>query len=190
MNVITTLIWHIFSNGDFPSCICCDFLRTALSLEKLLRSNYFDTTVTFSEELFLQRIGFFLQASFSEQALLCSSYFFQSSYFLRVKRRIGSSLGKLLFRKATFLVEELFRMKISTEELLFWSKHFCFFRSATFWKKASFSEKQFHITHFFWRAAFFERLLFQKALSSIAVTLSEELLLYNILLNSVPITYS
>ena len=175
-------------------CSKCD--RCSLFGWRLLRKQHKTLNFRKSSTLycfnlaFLQRIGFFLQASFSEQALLCSSYFFQSSYFLRVKRRIGSSLGKLLFRKATFLVEELFRMKISTEELLFWSKHFCFFRSATFWKKASFSEKQFHITHFFWRAAFFERLLFQKALSSIAVTLSEELLLYNILLNSVPITYS
>ena len=160
-----------------------------------LRRSFFGV-ITSTQQLLFRRSCFFSVSAFFYKLLFQNRHFFaaviffQSSYFLRVKRRIGSSLGKLLFRKATFLVEELFRMKISTEELLFWSKHFCFFRSATFWKKASFSEKQFHITHFFWRAAFFERLLFQKALSSIAVTLSEELLLYNILLNSVPITYS
>ena len=160
------------------------FFRVITSTQQLhfRRSCFFSASAFFTSFFF--RTGTSLQQLFFSEQLLFESE--TSSHHLRIE----SSLRKLLFRKATFLVEELFRMKTSTEQLLFWSKYFCFFRSATFWKKASFSEKQFHITHFFWRAAFFERLLFQKALFSIAATLPEELLSYNILLNSVPITYS
>ena len=39
----------------------------------------------------------------------------------------------------------------------------------------------FHITYFFWRAAFLERLLFQKTIPFIAATFSEELLFYKML---------
>ena len=39
----------------------------------------------------------------------------------------------------------------------------------------------FRITYFFWRAAFLERLLFQKTIPLIAATFSEELLFYNTL---------
>ena len=36
LNVITSLIWDIFSNGSFPSRICSSFFNTVLFLEKLL----------------------------------------------------------------------------------------------------------------------------------------------------------
>ena len=39
--------------------------------------------------------------------------------------RSGSSLGQLLFGTATFLVEEMFRIKISAEELLFRIRYLC-----------------------------------------------------------------
>ena len=180
---------------NFLFCICCDFFRTALFSEKLplLQSNYFDTTVTFLEQLFFSgHLLFFDELLFSEQSLLRSSYFFQNSYFFRVKLLPNShhvstrcSLRQLLFGTATFLAEELFRLKISTEELLFRSSYFCkastFSEELHFGKKANFSENQYAALHiFFWRANFLEWLLFQK-LSSLAATFSEELLFYNIL---------
>ena len=142
----------------------------------LFQSNYFDTTVTFSDQLFLQGSCFFFWgALFSEQSLFSKQLFFQKSYFFGAKLlpssyflRIGSSLGQLL------LAEELFRIKISTEELPFRSRYFCtasnFIRKATFWKKLIFQKS--NIPHyFFWRATFL-----------IAATFSEELLFYNILI--------
>ena len=115
----------------------------------VLHSNCFDTTVTFSEMLFLQSICFFLRGSF----LRTFRIFFQNSYFFRAKLlpsshflRMGSSLGQLLFRAATLLAKELFKIKISTEELVFWKvllHRIKFFRRALFWRKTSFSEKQY-----------------------------------------------
>ena len=89
----------------------------------LLQSNYFNTTFTFSEQLCFQGSCLF------DELLFQNSHFFaaidfQNSYFFRAKLlpsshflRIGISLGKLLFGTATFLVEEMLRIKISTEEL-------------------------------------------------------------------------
>ena len=99
----------------------------------LFQSHYFDTTVTFLEQLFLQGSCFFWGASFSEKPLICSSYFFfQNNYFFRVKLlssshflRMGNSLGSLFFGTATFLAKDLFTIKISIEELLFRSGYFC-----------------------------------------------------------------
>ena len=75
----------------------------------------------FFEELFFQNNHFFR-----------SSYFFQNSYFFRAKRlasshflRKQSSSGQLLFETSTFLAEELFRIKMSTAQLLFPSRYFC-----------------------------------------------------------------
>ena len=117
-----------FSNSDFLSCVCCHFFRTTLFWYKLLlhtfQSNYFDTTVTFSEHLFLPQqlliflFHFFRTVTFSQELFFQNSFFFggkilQSSHFLR----IGISLWELLF--GTAFSEELFRIKISKKELLF-----------------------------------------------------------------------
>ena len=135
----------------------------------LFQSNYFDTALTFSEQLFLQSSCF------------RSTYFF---YFFRAKLlasshflRIESSSGQLLFGTATFLAEELLRIKISTAELLFPSRYFC--TASTFSEKLHFGKKHFRkaifrITYFFWRATFLERLLFQKILPSMAAQFSQE----------------
>ena len=120
--------------------------RITLILEKLLphtSSEYLLWHKSYFEQLFLQSRWifwfFFLGAPFSEQSLLCSSFFrvklLPSSYFVR----IGSSLEKLLFEILTFLVEELFSMKISTEELLFRSRYFC--KESTFWEELHFGKR-------------------------------------------------
>ena len=44
-------------------------------------------------------------------------------------------------------------------------------------RRANFLEKQFHITYFFWIAAFLEGLLFQKTLSPTTAKFLEEVLL-------------
>ena len=111
------------------------FFRVTTSTQQLLfRSSYF-----FRAYLLL------LRSSFSEQSLLPSSYFFQSSCFFRAKLlpnhhlRIGSYLGQLPFWTATFLEEILFGIMISTEELLFQSRHLC--KASTFSEKLYFGEK-------------------------------------------------
>ena len=111
----------------------------------LFQSNYFDTTVTFSEQGFLQSSCFFEELFFQNNHCFRSSYFFQNSYFFRANRsasshflRIESSSGQLLFGTATFLVEEWFRIKISTAELLFPSRYFC--TASTFSEKLHFGK--------------------------------------------------
>ena len=145
-----------------------------------LQSSYFDTT----EQLLFQSSCFFRASTFFWQLSFQNSYFFRakllpSSHHLR----IGSSLGYLLFGTVTFLAKELFRIKICTEELLFWSRYLC--TASTISEELHFGKKRIfqksNITVFFWRVVFSESLLFQKTLSSIAATFSEELLFYNIL---------
>ena len=94
---------------------------------KLFQGNYFVTTVTFSEQLFLRSSCFFEELFF--QKLLASSRFL----------RIESSSAQLLFGTATILAEELFRIKISTAELLFPSRYFC--TALTFSEKLHFRKR-------------------------------------------------
>ena len=98
---------------------------------------YFSNVTISTQQLLFQSSYFFKAAAFGEKLLSRSvaylqQLFFQNSYFFRAKLllssyhlRIGSSLGQLLFGTATFLAEDLFRIKISTEELLFRSRYFC-----------------------------------------------------------------
>ena len=93
--------------------------------------NYFDTTVTLLKQLFLQSSCFFRSSIFKRliflQQLFFSEYLFfgtkplLSSHFLR----IGSYLAQLLFGTATFLAEELLRIKMSREEVLCRSRYLC-----------------------------------------------------------------
>ena len=116
----------------------------------LFQSNYFDITVTFSEQLFLQNSCFLLRSTFF-RTVIFSQLFFQNSFFFRAKilqsshsLRIGSFLGQLLFGTTIFLAEELFRIKISTEELIFQSRYFS--TASPFsgkLHKANISEKQY-----------------------------------------------
>ena len=120
----------------------------------LFQSNYFDTTFTFSEQLFLQSSCFFEELLFQNNHFFLKQLSFQNSYFFKVKLvanshllRIESSSGQLLFRSATFLAEELFRIKMSTEELFFRRRYFCtasfFSEKSDILEKANFSEKQY-----------------------------------------------
>ena len=89
-----------------------------------LRSNYFDATVIFQSSYFFKAAAF-LRSSFfrtvTEYLLLQNETSTGKRKFLRKR----NCLGQLLSGTATFLPEELFRIKISTVELLFWSRYFC-----------------------------------------------------------------
>ena len=80
-----------FSNGDFLSPICCDFFRSFVFGESTLF--HFNTTVTFSEQLFLEQLHF-LRSSFFKTAI-----FFKAVIFSRI---ITFSERKLLLQVATF----------------------------------------------------------------------------------------
>ena len=156
----------VFSNDYFPSPVCCHFFRTASFSEKLLLHTSSEwllrTIVTFSEQLFLQSLCFFWGASFPEQSLLCSSYFFRKATLFCTFTKfyhfliIGSFLGQLLFGTATILAKELFRINISTEE-----HSINFFRRAAFWKKSQFFSKGIFCITLVLAAIFSEELLFR-----------------------------
>ena len=89
LNVITSLIWQFFSNGDFLSLICCKFSRTVYFwrsyFSPFLKITTSIPTFTFLEHLFFQNICIFWGAPFPEQWLFRGSFFFQNSYFFRAK---------------------------------------------------------------------------------------------------------
>ena len=98
---------------------------------------------------------------FQQRPMSCYSCLVLYIHGCRHHWRRGSSLGQLLFGTATFLTEELLKMKIFTEELPF-SKLILLhsiniFRRAKFWKKASFSEKQYSSLPTFSRQLPFQR---------------------------------
>ena len=97
-----------FLNSDFPFAYDATFsgqLYFGKSyLFTLFESNYFDTPVTFSGQLFLHNgHSFFRTVTFSQELFFQNSSFFgvklvQSSHFLR----IGSSLRQLIFGTVIF----------------------------------------------------------------------------------------
>ena len=163
----------------------------------LFQSNYFDTTVTFSVQLFLQNscfLYFFKTVTFSQELFFQNSFFFvvkllQSSHFLR----IGSSSRQLLFGTVIFS-EELFRLKISKRELLLWSRYFC--TASAFWELLYFGKKMifqrsnsphyllflescvFGATTFSKDPTFYSSYLFRRA-TFLQHTFSEELLFHS-----------
>ena len=128
---------RLFQNSFiFGEATYSRFFRVTTSTQQLLfRSSYFFRAAAFWGGLFFQNNHFFR-----------SSYFFQNSYFFRAKLlasshflRKESSSGQLFFETATFLAEELFRIKIPTEELLFPSRYFC--TASMFSEKVHFGKK-------------------------------------------------
>ena len=133
----------------------------------LFQSHYFDTTVTFLEQLFLQSSCFFWGASLSEKPLICSSYFFfQNNYFFRVKLfengkffRFVIFRNSYLFGKGFVYNKDFYRRAAFSKRILL--HRINFFRGAT-WKqkKASFSIKQYSALPTFLQHTFSEELLF------------------------------
>ena len=96
LNVITSLIWDFFQMAiSFFAYVATfsgqlHFWRNYFST--LLQSNNFDTTVTFSEQLFLQSCYFSEKLPFSELSPLRCSHFF----------RIATVSEQNFYRAATF----------------------------------------------------------------------------------------
>ena len=131
----------------FGEATSSHFFRVTISTQQLLsRSSYFFRTAAFL------RSSFFITVIFSQ-------IFFQNSFFFRANilqsshsLRTGSYLGQLLFGTTIFLAEELFRIKISTEELIFQSRYFS--TASPFsgkLHKANISEKQYSVLPIFSR---------------------------------------
>ena len=93
------------------------FRLTTLTQQLLFRSSYFFKAAAFFRSSFFRTFSI-LQQLFFQNNYLFRAKLLPSNQFLRIK----SSLGQLLFETATCLTEELFRIKISIEELLFQSR--------------------------------------------------------------------
>ena len=107
LNVITSLIWDFFSNGNFHSGIFSHFFRTALFSEKLL----LHTSLTTS----------------TQQLLFRSIYFFRAAAFFK----------ELRFRKSHFLAAVIFSEYLIFSNETSTGQPLCenrkFFRAVTFW---------------------------------------------------------
>ena len=107
-------ILRLFKDSfNFREATSSHFFRVTTSIKQLL----------FQGSYFFRTDFLFGDAHFSEQSFFISVIFQSETSTEQPILRIGSSLGQLLYVTATFLEEELFRIKISTEELLFWSRY-------------------------------------------------------------------
>ena len=110
------------------------FTVSTSSDQLILHSNQFDTTVAFSEWLFLQSCYFFGTATFSGLPLFKIATFLERNFYRAATSSIGSSsLEQLLFWRSN-----LFRVKISIEELRFSNRYFY---TASNFNKASSSKE-------------------------------------------------
>ena len=118
---------------------------------------------------------FFEEASFLEQSLLFSIYFFQISCFFSARPplsscflKINSSLGQLVFQNSHFSGGQItFSTKLLLQKTYFLVQFF--FRKVAFWKQLIFQKINILL-----------QLLFQERCFIKATTLSKELLFQNI----------
>ena len=95
------------------------------------QSNYFDKAVNFLEQLFLQSNSFFEDLFFQNSHLFAVVIFSEKLLFQSIVSTEQPLLeNRKVFRAVliggvSFLMEDLLRIKISTEKLLFWSRYFC-----------------------------------------------------------------
>ena len=153
----------------------------------IFQSDYVETAVTFSEQIFFQSsccVLLFQNSHFSQQLFFQNSFFF--SHFLRKR----SSFWQLFFGTAVFPCLGWNYLKITTfsRQLLLHSTNF--FRKATFWKKIIFQKSNIphnliFLESFFFRAAtfskdrtFYSSYLFRRATFT-QHTFSEEVLFYS-----------
>ena len=155
------MVIYLFPYGTTFSGQLFTFFRVTSSTQQLpFSEQLFLQSSCFSEELLFQNNRFFAAAIFSER--LPNSHFSGK----------GSPLGQLLFGTVTFLMEELFRIKISAEKLLFRSRYFS--TGSTFSEKLIFQEN--NIPHY---------LLFPESYFFRADTFSKELFFQNIIFGKI-----
>ena len=160
----------------------------------LLQSNYFDTTVAFTKQLFLQGIYFFCYELVFQNNNFAAAVTFSEKLLFQVETSTEQPplenkkiLSVVTFRNSNLFDEEIVQNKDINTRATFSKQvplhNIKCFRRATLWKIASLSEKQYSML-----TTFSGELLFSKAtLSSIAAsqlfkratflqhTLSEEL---------------
>ena len=139
ISVNTSLIWFLFSwNSNYPLAHVATFSAQLYFgrsyFFKLFQSNYFDTTVTFSRQIFLQNSCFF---PFFRTVTFSQELFFQNNFFFGVKL-LQSRHYDSYFSEQLLYPEELFRIKISKKELIFQSRYFC--TVSTFSEKIDFGK--------------------------------------------------
>ena len=125
-----------FIFGEASSSHC--FRKTTSTQQLLVWSSYFFRAAAFFEEIPFQNSHFFAAVIFLEQLLFqgqtsTGQPILENRYFFN-----GT---------ATFWAEELFRINISTKQVLLLSIDF--FRSATFWKKLIFQKTNISLYLFF-----------------------------------------
>ena len=139
---------HEHSQDEWICCFQDRFILGEATSSYFFRVNtstqqfsYFVGTAISKENLF-----FFWRAPFSEQSLIVyAALVFSEQPFFRTKLLPSSqvlkvgSLKQLLFGTDTFLVDRLFRIKVHTKELLFWSRYFC--TASTFSEELHFRKK-------------------------------------------------
>ena len=103
-------IWRLFQDSfDFGEATSSHSFRVTTSTQQLLfRSSYFFRAAAFLKSSFFRVVTYFFQIRYFFRAKLLPS-----SHFLRIR----SSLGQLLFGTSTFLVVDLFGIKISTKHI-------------------------------------------------------------------------
>ena len=146
---------------------------------RLHQSNYIDTTVTFLEQLFLHsNCLFFEKLCFWKSHFLAAVIFSEYLIFrseVSTKQLILENrkfFRTVLFGTPTILVEELCRINISKEELLF--------RSGCFCAASAFSEERdFRRNYFFQKRNIPHKLFFLESHLLRAVTFPKDVTFYN-----------
>ena len=110
------------------------FWVSTLAQQLLFRSSYFFRVSDFFEELLFQKRNFFTAVIFSEQLL------FQSETSTQQPPLEHRKVFKVVvFWNSYLFGRGIFRTKIATEELLFWSRSFC--TTTTFSEDLHFGKK-------------------------------------------------
>ena len=108
LNIIISLIWDFFFQMVISLLIYVATFSEQFRFRRndfftLFQSNYFDTTVTFSEQLFLQSSCVFGELLFQNNHFFRSSCFFRTATFLeRIFYRAGFFENRKFFRTVTF----------------------------------------------------------------------------------------
>ena len=174
----------------------------------LPQSNHLTTTVTFSEQLFLQSIFFYRGAHFQNSHFFAAVIWSEQLLFLGKTFTEESSLeNRKFFEFVTFWNSSLFGRGIAQDKDIyrrgtFWKQILLYSISAfstfwshllkksimenfipcavraTFWKKLVFRKAIFRITRIFWRATFSSGDFFKRRTFS-QYTFSEKLLIHS-----------
>ena len=142
----------------FGTALFSEKLFLHISSEQLLRHN---RTVTFSDQLFLQSICFFLTVIFSEQLLFQGETSTEQPPLENRKFfRVATFRSSYLFGEGIVQNKDMYRRAAFLKQVPLHSINY--FRRVTFWKKENFPEKQYY--PIFLESRFFRVVTFSKDL--------------------------